>query len=163
MYLFCVFDETYPIIFFSELDGSNPRGLYHVGLQHQPFHGNKHGDFLFSVPQWYADQYLGGRIEITEKSRGIKTGSMGPTLFAFYPWSTESPEGDLDAIPMLWYRWNIECGAPNVYNPELCDYHSFTMCDKWEGGGFLESGNKKAIILIGKKGLGENFYDEPLE
>ena len=32
------------------------------------------------------------------------------------------------------------------------------MCDKWLGGSFVESGLKKAIVLLGVKGLGSNEY-----
>jgi len=35
------------------------------------------------------------------------------------------------------------------------------MCDKWEGGCFVESGEKRAIILLGTKGLGDNTYGPP--
>ncbi len=122
------------------------------------------GDFLFTVPQWYADQYLGGRILVTGKTRGAFHGSMGPTLFAFHPWSNENPSGNLNAVPMLWYRLNYDCASPNVTNKALCDYPEFTFCDKWEGGGFVDSGQRQAVILLGKKGLGTNYYgDAPSE
>jgi len=157
-----VVDDTHPTIWFSEMDGSNPRGPYHVGPAALPYHGNKAGDFLFAVPQGYADQYLGGRILVTGKTRGAFNGSMGPTLFAFHPWSEENPVGHTDAVPMLWYRIRYpECAGPNVGDKALCDYPGFTMCDKWEGGGFVESGANRAILLLGIKGLGSNYYGEP--
>jgi len=160
---YCVADESYATVFMSETDGSNPRGMYHVGPNSQPYHGNKVGDYLFKLPQWYADRYLGGRILITGKCRGTETGSMGPTLFAFKPWETENPVGDLDALILLSYRFQINCGSPNLTNKALCDYPEFTMCDKWEGGAFIETGNRAAIVLFGRKGLGNNNYGEPGE
>ena len=158
---YCVGDESYGVVFMSETDGSNPRGLFHVGQDNLPYHGNKVGDYLFRVPQWYADRYLGGRILITGKCRGTEFGSMGPTLFAFRPWETEEPEGDLDALILLWYRFDINCAAPNQTNKSLCDYPEFTMCDKWEGGAFIETDGRGAILLFGRKGLGNNGYGEP--
>jgi hypothetical protein len=156
-----VTDATHPTIWFAEMDGSNPRGPFHVGPQALPFHGNKAGDFLFSVPQWYANQYLGGRFLVTGKTRGAFDGSQGPTLIAFRPWDNENPGGDLDAVMMLYYRINYPgCAGPNVGDKSQCDYPDFTMCDKWEGGAFLESGNNRAIILLGQKGLGSNFYGD---
>ncbi len=157
-----VVEESHPTIWFSELDGSNPRGPFHVGPEQDPYHGNKAGDYLFSVPSWYADQYLGGRTLVTGKTRGAFHGSQGPTLFAFRPWDTDNPTGNLDAVSVLWYRLNYEeCAAPNVTNKSACDYPDFTMCDKWEGGSFVESGDKRAIILLGQKGLGDNNYGDP--
>lgn len=156
-----VSEETHSTIWFSEVNGSNPRGPYHVGPRQLPYHGNKAGDFLFKVPQWYADTYLGGRILVTGKTRGAFNGSQGPTLFAFAPWDTETPSGDLDAVPMLYYRiFYPDCAGPNVGDKASCDYPNFTMCDKWESGGFVESGLKRSIILLGIKGLGTNYYGE---
>ena len=161
-YWYGVVDATHLTVWFSEMNGSNARGLYHVGPQELPYHGNKIGDYLFSVPQWYADMYLGGRILVSGKTRGAFNGSQGPTLFAFMPWDSENPSGDLDAVPMLWYNiYFPDCAGPNVGDKENCDYPDFTMCDKWEGGGFVESGDNRAIILLGYKGLGTNCYDEP--
>lgn len=159
---FGVYDESHQTIWFSEMDGSNPRGPFHVGPWEEPYHGNKTGDFLFSVPQWYADKYLGGRILVSGKTRGAFHGSQGPSLIAFMPWDSESPSGDLDAVPMLWYRILYpECAGPNVGDKDFCDFPNFTMCDKWEGGGFVESNGKAAIILLGMKGLGTNVYGPP--
>ncbi|MFC1452656.1 hypothetical protein ACFLSJ_04845 [Verrucomicrobiota bacterium] len=151
--------DTFPTIWFSEMDGSNPRGLFHVGPEAEPYHGNKSGCFLFSVPQSYADAYLGGRTLVTGKSRGAFNGSMGPALIAFRPWDNEAPSGDLDAVPMAWYRIIYpDCAGPNVGDPVNCDYPDFTMCDEWVGGGFVEAGQRQAVILLGTKGLGTNGY-----
>lgn len=159
---YAVMDFDFPTIWFAELDGSNPRGLFHVGEETPPFHGNRTGDYLFSVPQWYADQYLGGRTLLTGKSRGTETGSQGPSLFAFKPWEVENPQGNLDAIPILWYRFIFpECAGPDVGDKSACDYPDFTMCDKWLGGSFVENGNQRAILFFGVKGLGENGYGPP--
>ncbi len=158
---YCVDDQSFPSVFFSELDGSNPRGMFHVGNRQLPYHINKAGDFLFTVPKWYGDKYLGGRWLVTGKARGTSTGSMGPSLLAFKPWDSENPSGDLDAVFMLYYRFNIDCGSTNITNKALCDYPEFTMCDKWDGASFIESGTKGAIILSGRKGLGVNHYGTP--
>ena len=158
---YCVGDESYAALFMSESDGSNPCGLFHVGPRSLPFHGNKVGDYLFRLPRWYADRYLGGRDLVTGKCRGTEFGSMGPTLFACKPWETDQPSGDLDALIMLYYRYNFDCASPNVSNKSLCDYPGFTMCDKWEGGAFVETDQRAAILLFGRKGLGVNHYGEP--
>ena len=46
-------------------------------------------------------------------------------------------------------------------DPADCDYPDFTMCDEWTGGVFAESETRRAIMLLGYKGLGHNCYDEP--
>jgi hypothetical protein len=63
---------------------------------------------------------------------------------------------------MLYYRVLFPgCAGPNVGNPDACDYPDFTMCDDWTGAAFVDDGSRRAIVLLGYKGLGENCYDEP--
>lgn len=165
-------EETFPTIWFANLDGSAARGPLHVGPRQDPFHGRKMGSYLFSVPAWYADWYLGGRTLVTGRSRGTPIdaaqpvttsgGSQGPTLFAFHPCESDDPAGDLDALPVLYYRVRFPgCAGPNVGDPAACDYPGFTMCDDWTGGAFVDNGSRRAVLLLGYKGLGANCYDEP--
>jgi len=165
-------ENTFPTVWFANMDGTNAQGMFHVGPKETPYHGRKMGSYLLSAPTWYADQYLGGRTLITGRSRGTpadsceeittRGGSQGPTLFAFNAWDNDSPTGDLDALPVLYYRVKFPgCAGPNVGDPNVCDYTGYTICDEWTGGSFVESGSKRAIILLGYKGLGSNCYDEP--
>ncbi|MHC5111787.1 MAG: hypothetical protein ACYTHJ_18125 [Planctomycetota bacterium] len=165
-------EETFPTIWQSDMDGRNAKGMFHVGPEETPYHGRKMGAYLFSAPQWYAERYLGGRTLVTGRSRGTPAtgfdavtthgGSQGPTLFAFRAWDNDNPTGNVDALPMLYYRVAFPgCAGPNVGDPANCDYPDFTMCDDWTGGTFADSGTRQAILLLGFKGLGDNCYDEP--
>jgi hypothetical protein len=157
-----VSEASHATVWMSELNGSNPRGPFHVGPPEPLTHGNKSGDFLFQAPRWYADAYLGGRILLTGKNRGAFNGSQGPTLLAFRPWDSEDPSGDLDAIPVLYYRIDMRCASPNCTDKSACDFPDYTFDDKWEGGAFLESSDgKSAVTLFGVKGLGGNYYGSP--
>lgn len=165
-------ENTFPTIWFSNLDGANPRGMFHVGPESAPYHGRKMGSYLFSVPEWYATQYLGGRILVTGRARGTPAtgdqpitthgGSQGPTLFAFHPWSNDNPTGNLDALPVLYYRVKFPgCAGPNVGDRSQCDYPNYTMCDDWTGAAFVDNGARRSIMMLGYTGLGPNCYDEP--
>jgi hypothetical protein len=165
-------EKSFPTIWFSNLDGTGAQGMFHVGPDRPPYHGRKMGSYLFSVPEWYAKRYLGGRTLLTGRSRGtpatgseeitINGGSQGPTLFAFHAWDNDKPAGNLDALPILYYRVKFPaCAGPNVGNRDQCDYPGFTMCDAWTGAAFVDDGGKRAIVLLGYKGLGGNCYDEP--
>ncbi len=161
--------NTFPTIWFTNFNGSNVQGLFNVGNNEDPFHGRKMGDYLFSVPDWYANKYLGGRTLVTGRSRGTpgvigssntSAGSQGPTMFAFKPFSSDTASGNLDALPMLYYRTFFpECAGPNVGDKANCDYPDFTMNDTWTGASFVETGSKSAFMLLGIKGLGNNCYD----
>ena len=165
--------DTFPTIWFANLDGTGAQGMFHVGPEGEsPYHGRKMGSYLFSVPAWYADQYLGGRTLVTGRARGTPLegfepvttdgGSQGPTLFAFHALESDTASGDLDALPMLYYRTAFPgCAGPNVGDPDECDYPDYTMCDDWTGAAFVDDGVRRTIMLLGYKGLGENCYDEP--
>jgi hypothetical protein len=169
-------DASFPTIWFSDLDGSNARGMFHVGPDVPPFHGIKMGSYLFTVPQSYADQYLGGRALVTGRARGtappdsagldgegsIAGGSQGPTLFAFYAWQSDDPGGDLDALPMLYYRVKYPgCAGPDIGvggQPTDCDFPGFSMCDDWTGAAFIQAGDRATIAIAGLKGTTNCYY-----
>lgn len=164
-------DASFPTVWFSNLDGSSPRGVYHVGPSTDPlYHGRKMGEYLFRVPQWYADQYLGGRTLVTGRSRGTPLeggdptagGSQGPTLFAFAPWQTDNPSGELDALPMLYYRaYYPQCAGPDIGvggRYPSCDFPGFSMCDTWNGASFVEAGSNRAVLIQGHKGCTNCYY-----
>ncbi|WP_291321868.1 hypothetical protein [Desulfonatronospira sp.] len=161
-------ENSFPTIWMANMDGSGARGMFHVGPEETPFHGRKTGSYLFTAPQWYADDYLGGRRLITGRSRGTPAegqevtthgGSQGPTLFAFYALDSDHPEGNLDALPFLYYRVKFPgCAGPNISPTDECDYPGFTMCDNWTGGAFVDDGISRSIMLLGYKGLGSNCY-----
>jgi hypothetical protein len=169
-------DESFPTIWTNNLDGSNPQGMFHVGPDSPPFHGIKMGSYLFTVPQNYADQYLGGRTLVTGRSRGtappdseglggegsIDGGSQGPTLFAFFPPEAGQTSGDLDALPMLYYRVRYPgCAGPDIGvggDVVDCDFPGFSMCDDWTGAAFLQAGDRAAIAIAGLVGTTNCYY-----
>ena len=164
-------DASFPTVWISNLDGSNPRGPFHVGPASDPvYHGRKMGEYLFRVPQWYADRYLGGRTLVTGRSRGTPLsgedptagGSQGPTLFAFRPWQTDTPSGELDALAMLYYRARYpECAGPDIGVGGAfvsCDYPGFSMCDDWTGASFVAAGENRAVMILGHKGCTNCYY-----
>jgi hypothetical protein len=166
-------DATFPTVWFSDLDGTNTQGIFYVGPEEAPYHGRKMGSYLFTVPQNYADQYLGGRTVITGRARGtplaeapgmdaegtIAGGSQGPTLFAFRTW--EAGE-NLDALPLLYYRVKYPgCAGPDIgVGGEVtdCDLPGYSMCDDWTGAAFLQSNDQAAIAIVGLKGTTNCYY-----
>ncbi|MFN2299515.1 MAG: hypothetical protein ACK2UB_11760 [Anaerolineales bacterium] len=169
-------DDTFPTIWFSDLDGGGTQGLFHVGPKAPPFHGRKMGSYLFTVPQAYADRYLDGRILVTGRARGtapsgsagmegegtIAGGSQGPTLIAFRAWETDTASGDLDALPMLYYRVKYPgCAGPDIGvggTATDCDLPGYSMCDDWTGADFLQAGDRSAIAVAGLKGATNCYY-----
>ncbi len=155
--------EDYSAVGMSEVDGSWPRGLWHVGPAGDPiFHGSRHGAYIFAAPGWFADGYLGGRSMIVGMTRlaGAFGASQGPTLFAFRPWDSDDPgSGSLDSLALVYYPELFPaCAGPNVGDPAACYYPEYRACDQWFGGAFVESGRRNAVLLLGLKYYGPNGY-----
>ncbi len=136
-----------------DLSSRAVRGMWHLGPQNSnnpAWHSYKHAGYICDVPQDLADKYLGGRNLMSglQISTGRQTSSQGPALFAYKIDDENLPAGSsLDAIPLLWYPMNAE----------MAGHHP---TDSWQGAAWLTAGNKQAIIVVGRKGLGPVHYGE---
>lgn len=157
----------------SNLDLTGAQGVWHIGPRpstEDEFHNAKTCDYLFKAPQSFADQYLGGRSLISGNHRegGALGGSSGPTLFAVaLPEAGNPPAAgeNLDALSLVYYRFRFGCcwdeSGENVIpnpSPEACDYSGYRAFDNWSGGAWVGAGTNSAILIFGRKGVGDNCY-----
>ncbi|MCD4749331.1 MAG: hypothetical protein K8R59_08150 [Thermoanaerobaculales bacterium] len=151
----------------TDRDMSSASGVWHIGQRPNdlpdPFHNGKTSDYLFTAPATFATQYLGNRRLLSgyHRESGALGGSQGPTLYAMAPWLEGNPPVpgiDLDAIPLFFYRWFIEC-TDNQF--DFCDFDGYRVDDQWGGGVWIDAGDAMAILLFGLKGLGDNCYGDP--
>jgi hypothetical protein len=114
------------------------------------------GDYLFVIPQEWADVYASGRLLATGRYRDGGQGAQGPSIFAVAPWESGNPPAvgsTLPATPLLLYQdVTVEGGAT------LNGYHH---SDEWTGATWLTAGDKSAVIFVGTKGQGECWYGNP--
>lgn len=161
---------------FSDPDLSRAQGVWHIGPRPSSddrFHNAKTCDYLFTAPQEFADQYLGGRTLIAGNHRegGALGGSSGPTLYAVsLPHPEAPPAGGsaLDALALVYYRFRLGCawaesGVVPVPEPDACDFPGYRAFDNWSGGAWIESGDEGAILIFGRKGVGDNCYGTQAE
>jgi hypothetical protein len=147
----------------SSLDMSGPQGVWHIGerpSQMDVFHNAKTCNYLFTAPASFADEYLEGKRLFAGNHReaGAFGGSQGPTLYALAPWEDGNPPGsgqELDALPLLYY--------PEIYpecldDPETCHFPGYRAKDAWGGGAWVQTEQKTGVLLVGRKGLGDNCY-----
>ncbi len=139
----------------------NAQGVWHLGPRNSgnpQWNSMKHNGYLFDVPRAWADRNLKGQYLVSGHQVGTGCGnynsSAGPALFAFAPWQYPSanppPYGaELEATPLLWYR--CEDGPRIDHEP----------CDEWSGGAWIEQENKAAVLIVGRKSLGERRYGLP--
>lgn len=150
----------------SNPDSSQPAGVWHIGSRGDGvFHNARTSDYLFTAPDSFASTYLSGRSLIAGNHRqaGAFGGSQGPTLYALAPWQDGNPPGsgsELTAQALLYYPENIDCTNNNF---GACAFTGYRVSDTWGGGAWIESGGRSAVLIFGRKGLGNNCYGIPGE
>ena len=129
--------------------------IQEIGPRTLPFHPNKYGAYLFTLPtDWVEARALGSKILVTGFSReaGANGGSQGPALFAF------DPDDPTDAVDLLWYR-EIYPGCP--YEGD-CDFPGYESADSWMGADWVRSARGDAVLVAGVK-AGSTCYGLPEE
>ncbi len=152
----------------SNPDMTDAQGVWHIGERESDndlFHNARTSNYLFTVPEGFAAQWLNNKWLIAGGTReaGALGGSQGPTLFALAPWEDGRPPASgasLDALPLLYYPENVDCVWED---PDTCVYPGYRAVDQWNGGAWIETPAGSAIVITGKKGLGPNCYGEPEE
>ncbi len=140
----------------SDLDLSAPQlaGAWSLG----GYANYSTNDYLFAIPQAWADAYIPGMLLATGRFRDGGWGGQGPSLFAYGPWNEGNPPAPgsrLQAVPLLLYDSSL-VETPNTHTME--GYHH---ADEWSGGAWLEAEDRSAVILLGTKGLGDCWYGNP--
>ncbi len=143
--------DTNPSHGWCELRLSNPgtAGLWRIG----EYWNYVTGDYLFAIPQDWANAYVGGKCLATGRFRDGGQGGQGPSIFAIAPWQHGNPPAPgttLAAIPLLLYGNVYSEGSPRVNG-----YHH---SDEWSGAAWLTAGSKSAVIFAGTKGTGNCWY-----
>lgn len=143
--------DTFPTHGWSEMTLDQPQtaGPWRIG----EYWNYVTGDYIFPIPPGWADVYTPGMPLATGRFRDGGQGTHGPSIIAYSPWQDGHPPSEgstLSAVPLLLYG--------NVYQenpPSMNDYHH---SDEWGGAAWLTTGDKAAVIFVGTKGIGENWY-----
>lgn len=147
----------------SNLDMTNAQGVWHIGTRNDEiFHNGKTCNYLFKAPESFADKYLNGKWLIAGNHRegGALGGSQGPALFALSPWmdgNPPAPSQNLNAIALVYYPENYDCVWENS---SVCAFPGYRAADSWGGGAWVSSSSGSAVLIMGRKGLGESCYGE---
>jgi hypothetical protein len=131
-----------------------PVGAWYVG----DYANYSTTDYLFAIPQAWADAHTPGRLLATGRFRDGGWGGQGPSLFAYGTGAGEPPPqpgSRLQATPLLLYD---SSHTETAQAHTMVDYHH---ADEWAGGAWLTAGAKAAVIFVGTKGLGACWYGNP--
>lgn len=118
-------------------------------------------DYLFEIPSPWAEAIAPGPLLASGRAREGLWSGRGPGLFAYSPPTREVPlpaGGTLSSIyPLLLYGEQSP-GAPDLLStPDQAvnDYHE---ADHWWGGAWLTAGQQAAVVFVGTKALGKEWY-----
>ena len=130
-----------------------PEGMWHLGPSQtgrSEWHSYKHAGYIFEMPEEFAARWFGGRNLISglQIATGLNIASHGPAMFAYQLPPSGTQDGtSLDAIPLVYN---------DIHRPSP-DFHP---ADRWTGGAWLTVGDRDAVIITGRKALGEVYYGE---
>lgn len=117
-------------------------------------------DYLFVVPAAFAAAHLGGRRLATGRFRDGRWGGLGPALLAYGPPTGAPPARGAtvsDVAPLLLYGEH-EVGNPYLGVHDEHRMNGFGEADEWSGGAWLTAGEQAAVVLVGTKATGRNWY-----
>jgi hypothetical protein len=106
-------------------------------------------DYMFTIPDAFANTWLGGKKLLTGRYRDGGWSGKGPNLFAFAPWSEGNPP------PPLAHLQNISHLVGYTDNDSLYGYKN---ADAWIGGAWMETDSLSAVAVVGTKALGDCWY-----
>ncbi len=148
-----------PAVGWSELDISAPQtqGIWFLG----DFANYVMGDYLFEIPQVWAEANLPGYRLATGRFRDGTWSGLGPAILAYAPGDESDPPGARAIIrrvkPLLLYGVSRK-GDPQIRVSADQKMVTFKEADEWSGAAWLTSGNKTAVILAGTKATGKSWY-----
>jgi len=136
----------------TDLANPDPQGAWWIG----DFNLYSINDYLFEIPQEWADAYTPGMRLATGRYRDGGWSGFGPTLVAIGPWNQGNPPGNnevLPGIPLIRYS-NFYEGEPDPWY----EMDNYAHSDEWSGGAWLTVGDKAAVLFVGTKGVGDTWY-----
>jgi len=139
----------------------NAQGMWRLN----GFHSQMTAGYIFTIPDYFADEHLEGKKLVSGFNimQGISASSAGPAVFAYDPlqYGNGSAPGtgeSLDVIPLLYYpflRGDITDYSLEHMHSDFLDYQ---MSDWWEGGTWVHTEDKHAVIITGRRAEGPTYY-----
>ena len=115
-------------------------------------------DYMFEIPAAWADAHAGGRYLATGRFRDGGWSGMGPSLFAYRPWTDDAgtparPGTHLEDIALLHYE-----SSRNTESIERA-MKGYQHPDQWTGGAWLTTkSGKTGVMFAGTKATGAKFW-----
>lgn len=140
----------------ADLAGSLKYGAWFVGDADSPPLDAMTGDWLFSVPQPWADLNCSGRNIVVGRCRDGGLSGLGPTMYAFSRAGSAPPPADSELELTTLLEYGSVLGTDNYTFPNAID--GYKHSDDWRDAMWLNAEDQNAVAVIGNKALGHNWY-----
>ena len=150
----------------SDLDLSDPnaRGLWRLG----DFHSSMTSGYIFPVPAYFADVYLGGKRLIAGlfTQQGVSATSQGPAFFAYAPWQdaldgvAPAAGAVLDAIGLVYYPYALPPYEGSQEPEPISNFPDYQVPDRWDAAAWLSTSDAHAVVVVGRRSMGETYYGD---
>ena len=141
----------------SSLSSSQKYGAWYLGGSTEFPNDAMVGDYFFSIPQNWADANTSGRNLVTGRFREGGLSGLGPTLYAVKSMGSSDPPAAGSELPistLLEYGSVYESDGYNFPN----SMDNYNHSDLWRDGDWIDYESSNAVMLIGNKALGQNYY-----
>ena len=118
-------------------------------------------DYLFEIPPDWAEAIAPGPLLASGRAREGLWSGRGPGLFV-YPLHGDGnipAAGELisGVLPLMLYGEQLP-GQPDIVSDSSQAVLNYREADHWWGGAWLTTGERAAVVLVGTKALGEEWY-----
>ena len=118
-------------------------------------------DYLFEIPKEWASAISFNSLLASGRAREGLWSGRGPGLFAYPPPPLGSPPAGgshLDQVyPLLLYG-EQNLGQPDLISSPSQGVNDYKEADHWWGGAWLTAGDGAAVVFVGTKALGNEWY-----
>lgn len=140
----------------ANLADSPKYGAWYLGRPHQPPIDAMANDWLFAVPQSWADVNCAGRTLVVGRCRDGGLSGLGPTLYAFSPVGAAPPNPDSELSFTRLLEYGPVSASDNYHFPNSID--GYKHSDDWREALWLTADQQNAVAIVGNKALGHNWY-----
>ena len=178
---------TVGLTYLPDSTGGTPGQLYFCWGQHFQFHEPTHGfcsldlsapqsqgpfhfgtvnnytscDYMFVLPDEWAAAHTGGRNVATGRFREGHWSGLGPALYAFSPFDADDHPAAGDTItaitPLLLYGED-DPALPEIIVDDSKKMNGYSPSDQWSGAAWISAGEHAAVIFVGTKAMGNDWY-----
>lgn len=140
-----------------DLDDPDAQGAWIFG----EFTNYVTNDYLFEIPPVWAEAIAPGPLLASGRAREGLWSGRGPALFAYSPTGAGNPpargEPLRGVLPLLLYGEQLP-GQPDIVSSPSQSMLEYRDADHWWGGAWLTAGERSAVVMVGTKALGEEWY-----